>query len=408
MSETSPQSLASVIDQQTGGGDGTAVAPSVKMPSLASLIDQSVGSGLTNSTVASSDSGDVTPSQTTAAKVPAPPAAPAVGQGAADQTAQATQAATQAAQEQARLRALLSARGFDVPEVYSTDDAIADAIAAELDRASALEKSEDYQRFLAWQAEQAKAAATAQTTKPPEPPVTQGPSESAILNAVTKGYVSFDAASKKWAPQHPSFAAHADSMNQRDEQQRQIAAEFASDPHGYIQRQIQEGVKAALESLKPTSQQPVDEIKQVLDGLKQQQIQAQQSQIDAWAMQNASKLYDASGNPTGMHAFYNQIYQDLTKQDPTFDQRPLERHNEVLRRLQVAEQAFRPALPPAPAQPAVPKPSFLDSAARRNGTNRLSEYVGPAKNSTGVQVPKGKLGMPTLAGVIEQQTALQQ
>jgi len=387
MSETTPQSLASVISDQgipvVGDINASmpASSPAPKMPSL----EQIISSG--NADLGTSGSGDASlPLGSTAA----PAALPAAGQ-------------SSPSQEQA-LRALLTSRGFEVPQDYATDDAIADLLVQQLDAASSFEESDDYKKYLNWQSQQA----IPQTFEVTAPVTTVAPpaqiNESLILNAVSNGYITFDAKENKWGPAHPSFAEHADAMNAREKQQQQIKIQLATDPEGYIQKRIEEALAAHKAPVADSPQSA--ELKKVLDGLKQQQVQSQVSQIESWAMDNSSKLYDAAKQQTPFYGFYQSLYGDLTELDPTYDQRPLERHNEILRRMQVAEQAFRPSAPPA-AEVAPPKPqSFLASVAQRTGSNRLSEYDGPARNSVSPQIPKGPGGMPSLAGIINGQTAL--
>ncbi len=415
MSESSPQSLASAINQSapelpdaiTGGTGTVPTAPgraAPKIPSLASLID-------TNA----SGSGDAPlAAGTSTGQQPTPPA-PAAGPSSAPATATATATASPAPataeseHEQARLRSLLIQRGFEIPEDYATDDSIADLIAAQLDANAAREQSDEYKAFIKWQQDQqtaASAATTAQSApKTPEKPV-EIP-ESAILSAVSGGYVHYDGEKKQWVAAHPTFTSHADAMNARDARAQQIKVALATDPEGYIQQQVEARVKALLANQTQETQAPASELKQVLEQFKQQQIQAQVSQIESWATENASRLYDATGSKTPFYLLYENIYTDLNKIDPTFDQRPLERHNEILRRVTAAEKAFRAQQPaPAPQQPAKPQTFLEGAAARRNGTNRLSEYAGPARNTVAPQIPKGGMGVPSLGGIIHQMTTL--
>ena len=401
MSESSPQSLASAISQTapelpdaiTGGTGAAPTAPgrpAPKIPSLASLIDESV-SGSSDSPL---------PAGTPTRQQPAPPTAAA---------GPSTASSSESQQEQARLRSLLTQRGFEIPEDYATDDSIADLIAAQLDATAAREQSDEYKAFIKWRQDQQIAATTAATAQP-APKTPEKPAEipeSAILSAVSGGYVHYDGEKKQWAAAHPTFAAHAEAMNARDARAQQIKVALATDPEGYIQQQVEARVKEILASQTQDTQAPASELKQVLEQFKQQQIQAQVSQIEAWGNENASRLYDATGSKTPFYLLYENIYTDLNKIDPTFDQRPLERHNEILRRVTAAEKAFRAQQPvPAPQQPAKPQTFLEGAAARRNGTNRLSEYAGPARNTVAPQIPKGGMGVPSRGGIIHQMTTL--
>lgn len=394
MSETAPQSLASVIEQQAPSEPGTSSPQPLKIPSLESIIASSPAATQTDPSV----SGDVSlaPESHAAPSEPAQQSNPAAGQAAA---------------EQARLRALLTQRGFEIPENYATDDAIADLIAQQLDASNAPQQPDDYQQYQQWKAQQAAAQAAATAPATPAAPAAPQVSPSEVLSAVSSGFITYDATAKKWTATHPTFNAHAEAMTSHEEKQRQIKISLATDPEGYIAQQVEARVKAALESLQ--TQQPANEIKEVLATLKQQQIQAQTAQIESWASQNASKLYDASGNQTPYYSFYQTVYNDLTKADPTFDARPLERHNEIVRRLTVAEQAFRSAQPVAPvAQAPAPVPqkpqSFMNVVANRNGHNRLSDYSGPARNPVAPQIPRGPGGAPSLNGIIANMTSVGQ
>jgi len=217
--------------------------------------------------------------------------------------------------------------------------------------------------------------------------------------------VTFDAATKKWVPAYSQFAAHADAINSRAEKMQQTKINLATDPQDFIRQQIQE----AVNSLKPQSE--VNELKQVLEEIKQERVNAQWAQVDQWVEQNRSKLFTTDNKPTPYNSLYSQFESAITSADPSFANRPLERHNEVLKRIAIAEQAFRPAQQASPQQgqanPAAPaQRSFLDGAARRNGTNRLSEYTGPANNAVPPQVPLGPGGLPSLGGIINQMTSL--
>jgi hypothetical protein len=385
MSGTAPQSLASLVDTAASGTPGA--APSgTGIPSLSGIIDQSSGAF------------GVAPLPVGTSAAPATDTAPVAGQ----LPTQATAPAAATPQQQAALRQLLSQRGFNVPDEFSTDDQVADLIASEIDAAVTLRESQEFQQFRAWQSQQSQPGTAAQTTPAPAqtaPEIT----EAKILSAITDGYIAFDQNTKKWVPNYPQFTTHADAVNARSEQKQQTKINLASDPQDYIRQQIDEAVKG----LKPQSE--VEELKQVLQELKQERINTQWAQVDQWISQNNAKIFSAPNVPTPYGNLYLQFEEAITKSDPSFDTRPLERHNEVLRRLAVAEQAFRPTQQPATQQQALPpaaRPSFLDGAARRNGTNRLSEYTGPASNAVGPQVPMGKAGTPSLSGIINQMTTL--
>lgn len=398
MSETAPQSLASVIDQQAPPEAGTSSPAPQKMPSLEAII----ASPPANASADPSVSGDASPPSRLSAD-----ASPV-------QQTPSTAGQVASAAEQSRLRALLTQRGFEIAETYATDDAIADLIAQQIDAANATQEPEGYQDFLKWKAQQtAQSAQSAVQQSPATPAAPAAPqvSPSEVLSAVSSGFVTYDPAAKKWVATHPTFNAHAEAMISQEEKQRQIKISLATDPEGFIAQQVEARVKAALESLQ--TQQPTSEIKEVLATLKQQQVQAQTAQIESWATTNASKLYDAAGNQTPYYGFYQTLYTDLTKADPSFDQRPLERHNEIVRRMTAAEQAFRSVQPAAPAVPApapVPqKPqSFMQGVANRNGHNRLSDYSGPARNPVAPQIPKGAGGAPSLNGIISSMTSIGQ
>jgi hypothetical protein len=364
------------------------------IPSLQNAIDSTSGSG--GSVVAPLPVGtSAAPAVDSATTAGATPTAPV--------------AETSQQQQQAILRQLLTQRGFNIPSEFSNDDQIADLIAAQLDSASTIESSPEFQQFKAWQAQQTQAPAPAvpTTSATPAPAAkTEEIPESKILSAITDGYVTFDQASKKWVPAYPQFASHADAINNRAEQTQKTKVDFASDPQAFIDQKIQE----AVSSLKPQSE--ISELKQVLEEIKQERVNAQWAQVDQWIEQNRSKLFAADNKPTPYGNLYVQFESAITSADPSFANRPLERHNEVLKRIAIAEQAFRPAQQASPQQgqanPAAPaqRPSFLDGAARRNGTNRLSEYTGPANNAVPPQVPLGPGGLPSLNGIITQMTSL--
>lgn len=315
-------------------------------------------------------------------------------------------------QQQAVLRQLLTQRGFDIPTQFSNDDQIADLIAAQLDSASTIESSPEFQQFKSWQAQQVQAnaagatAPAVQSNPAPTAAKTEEIPESKILSAITDGYVTFDQSSRKWIPTYAQFALHADAINSRAEQTQKTKIDLATDPQDFIRQQIQD----AVSSLKPQSE--VNELKQILEEIKQERVNAQWSQVDQWVEQNRAKLFAADNKPTPYNNLYVQFESAITSADPSFANRPLERHNEVLKRIAIAEQAFRPAQQASPQQgqanPATPaqRSSFLDGAARRNGTNRLSEYTGPASNAVYPQVPLGPGKLPSLQGTIDQMLAL--
>jgi hypothetical protein len=364
------------------------------IPSLQNAIDST-----------SSASGSVVaPQPVGTTSAPAVDSAPAAG--ATPSYTSVTETSQQ--QQQAILRQLLTQRGFNIPSEFSNDDQIADLIAAQLDSASTIESSPEFQQFKAWQAQQNQAPTPAvQSPATPAPAAkTEEIPESKILSAITDGYVTFDAATKKWVPTYAQFASHADAINSRAEKTQQTKINLATDPQDFIRQQIQD----AVNSLKPQSE--INELKQVLEEIKQERVNAQWAQVDQWIEQNRSKLFAADNKPTPYGNLYVQFESAITSADPSFVNRPLERHNEVLKRIAIAEQAFRPAQQASPQQgqanPAAPtqRPSFLDGAARRNGTNRLSEYTGPANNAVPPQVPLGPGGLPSLNGIITQMTSL--
>lgn len=304
-------------------------------------------------------------------------------------------------QQQSQLRSLLSNRGFVVPDSVASDDQIADLLASELDSAISVRESDEFKKFQQWKAEQEAAAA-----KPAQPsiqPQQPSASDAELLTAVSSGYITFDATSKRWSATHPSFSSLAEAMTSRDERAQKARAELAFDPTAFIQKRIDEAIQTALKSAKPSAP---EDVQQAVSEFRQQQVQAQLTQIESWASQNSQTLYDANGNPTPRYRLYETIYTDLTKADPSLDQRPLERHNEVLRRMQVAEQAFRPAAAAPVQQQAKPASFMASAAARRDVQNRLSDYTGPAKNSVGPQIPRGKGGIPSLQGIVNQMTTL--
>jgi len=390
MSGTSTQSLASIIDSNAPG-NAPASAPVMAIPSLQQAIDSTSGSG-----------GSV------AAPLPVgTSAAPAIDSTTvAGASSSPAPIETSQQQQQAVLRQLLTQRGFNIPTEFSNDDQIADLIAAQLDSASTIESSPEFQQFKAWQAQQVQTPAPAVPASPATPAAkTEEIPESKILSAITDGYVTFDASTKKWVPAYPQFASHANAMNSRAEQTQKTKIDLATDPQDFIRQQIQD----AVNSLKPQSE--VNELKQILEEIKQERVNAQWSQVDQWVEQNRAKLFSADNKPTPYNNLYVQFETAITSADPSFANRPLERHNEVLKRIAIAEQAFRPAQaspqqgqanPASPAQ----RSSFLDGAARRNGTNRLSEYTGPANNAVPPQVPLGPGKLPSLQGTIDQMLAL--
>jgi hypothetical protein len=396
MSGTSTQSLASIIDSNASGTT-QASAPAMTIPSLQNAIDST-----------SSASGSVVaPQPVGTTSAPAVDSAPAAG--ATPSYTPVTETSQQ--QQQAILRQLLTQRGFNIPSEFSNDDQIADLIAAQLDSASTIESSPEFQQFKAWQAQQGQSNAAGT----PAPAVQSNPAptakteeipESKILSAITDGYVTFDAAARKWVPTYAQFASHADAINSRAEKTQQTKINLATDPQDFIRQQIQD----AVNTLKPQSE--VNELKQILEEIKQERVNAQWAQVDSWIDQNRPKLFSADNKPTPYGNLYVQFESAITSADPSFANRPLERHNEVLKRIAIAEQAFRPAQQASPQQgqanPAAPaqRPSFLDGAARRNGTNRLSEYTGPANNAVPPQVPLGPGGLPSLNGIINQMTSL--
>ena len=316
-------------------------------------------------------------------------------------------------QQQAVLRQLLTQRGFNIPTEFSNDDQIADLIAAQLDSASTIESSPEFQQFKAWQAQQVQTnaagtpAPAVQSNPAPTATKTEEIPESKILSAITDGYVTFDQSTKKWVPAYPQFASHANAINSRAEQTQKTKIDLATDPQDFIRQQIQD----AVNSLKPQSE--VNELKQILEEIKLERVNAQWSQVDQWVEQNRAKLFAADNKPTPYNNLYVQFESAITSADPSFASRPLERHNEVLKRIAIAEQAFRPAQQASPqpgngnpANTPAQRSSFLDGAARRNGTNRLSEYTGPANNAVSPQVPLGPGGLPSLNGIITQMTSL--
>lgn len=418
MSETAPQSLGSIIDQNTAGGTSTAgVAPTAR-PSLQATIDQVTSAAPAQS----AQSAQVAPAQVSqtspvAAQAAAPP--PQNSQG----SASPVQSAPQPQQSPAVLRALLAQRNFAIPEDLQSDDQIADVIAQQLDAAEALTQSEEYRLFVAQQdafkrflQTQTQATSQVQQAAPQVAATSAAPQATSaaptipqdkLLSAITSGFV-VQGQDGKFTARHVTFQAHADQLNLQNQQAMEKKAAFAADPDAYIRQAVADATSQGAAN--PNSQVAA-EIQTLLNELRAERAAAQTAQVDAWVNQNHARLYDAQGKLTPYGNLYQQFEEVISTSNPNIS--PLERHNKVLEKLTAAENAFRatqPAQAQAPAaqqtQPATQ--SFLQRAGTRNPipTNRMSDFGGPAKNQVQPLPPTGKAGLPSLRGVVEQQLAV--
>jgi hypothetical protein len=306
------------------------------------------------------------------------------------------QVASESPAQKAFLREMLTQRGLSVPDELNTDELIVESLVNEFNHAAEAYESPEYKAFLDWQSKQAIAEKA--KSEPPVTPAT-GPQSQEILNAVRQGIVSFDGVQKKWIASHPQFEQYADSMNSQDLRANQAKISFASDPEGFIAQKIRESAG----DLKPSSE--IAELKELIQQIRQERTdQAEQGKITTWENANLAKLYvTGSGEMTNYGKAYQDIETSISKINPKIGL--LERHNQVLQQLAIVEKYLPQAKPVVP-EPQAAKTSFLDAASRRNGTNRLSDYSGPASNSVAPQIPKGKQGYPSLIGIIEQNSAL--
>jgi hypothetical protein len=298
------------------------------------------------------------------------------------------------------LRDLLVKRGLEVPEELDTDDLIAEALVNEFNTAATAFETPDYKAYLSWKDQQA-VAEKAKLAQPVAPEKPAGPQSQELLNAIRQGIVSYDGIQKKWAASHPQFDSYAEAMNNQDQKANQAKISLASDPEAFVSQKIKE----AISEMKPASE--TSELKELLQQIRQERAEsAEQSKITLWENANLTKLYvPVTGEMTPYGKAYQEIESEIEKVNPRLGL--LERHNQVLRQLAIVEK-YLPAARQATSQPAAvaPKQSFLDAASRRNGTNRLSEYQGAALNSVAPQIPRGKSGFPSLAGIIEQSNSL--
>ena len=374
MSGPTLPSLSSIVDQVAAAqADPTASTPaaSTARPDLQSIIDSAV---------------PVTPGQpvTTAKPGETTPA----------------DSHTQGQVSSAGLRDLLVRRGLEVPEELNTDDLIAEALVNEFNTAATAFETPDYKAYLNWKDQQAAAEKAKAAPVVPEKPT--GPQSQELLNAIRQGVISFDGAQKKWAATHPQFDSYAEAMNSQDQKANQAKISLASDPEAFVSQKIKE----AISELKPAGE--VSELKELLQQIRQERAEhAEQSKITSWENANLTKLYvPVTGEMTPYGKAYQEIESEIDKVNPKLGL--LARHNQVLRQLAIVEKYLPAAKPAVQAPPAAatPKQSFLDAASRRNGTNRLSEYQGAASNSVAPQIPRGKSGFPSLAGIIEQSNSL--
>ena len=411
------QSLGSIIEANTSGGGGEAAAPSVGVPSLGQIINANAGGMPAPAPVQ-----QVQPVTSAPAGQIVNPAVQTTVQPAAQGTqpvqVQAPEQTQATAQQQAVLRHLLSQRNFNVPETAQTDDQIADLIAAELDaaaEATRLTESAEFQafaqnrdQFLAWLNSQAQSPQNTQNSQQ-NPSATSPASaanvaqipDAALTSAIANGYVMMDPQTQKWSARFAQFSAHADAMNARAAKAAEMKAALAADPDAFIQAKVTEALATK------TVGQESTELKQLLEELRAERQATQQSQVNQWIEANRTRLYDQSGQFTPYAKLYQQFEEVISSAAPNIS--PLERHNKVLEKLNAAQAAFQSTLPAqgtVPAPQPVQQQSFLSGAARRNGTNRLSEYQGAASNQVKPQVPVGKGGHPSLAGLIQQMTAI--
>lgn len=410
MSETLAQTAqlpGQAIDQNTAGGGSPApsqVAPGSPMrPRLQSIIDQNV-------------SGNVE-------------AAAPHTQAATPTAASAPQPAQQPPQFQAQpavspsLRTLFESRGFTVPAGLQNDDAIAELVVQQINAADELQSSDEFRqfveqrdRFLEWQQKSQESELVKpvdQASSTPAVSVSTIPQDK-LLQAITAGFV-LQGQDGKFSARHAAFQSHADALNAHAQSVMDQKAALAADPDGFIQKQVQALLANAGTSGGTTSQE-VAELRSLLNEIKSERQSQQQAQVNAWVDSNKAKLFDPTNKLTAYGNLYTQFEQAIDAISPNLN--PLERHNQVLAKLNAAEAAFRPAQSAltqsqaqsaaTPNQPATTqqRQSFLNNAARRDPVNRMSDYSGPASNTIPSQQPRGKGGFTSLRSIIEQSAAV--
>lgn len=403
MSETAPQSLGSIIDQNTAGGTSTAAVAPTARPSLQATIDQ-VTSAVPAQPAVLVQQAQVSQTLPVAAQAAAPPS-PSQPQ----QSAAVDSSAPQPQPSPAVLRGLLAQRNFTVPDELQSDDQIADLIAQQLDAAEALTQSEEYRLFVAQQDAFKRFLQTqTQAASQAQPPVAVTPTQPAapaipqdkLLSAITSGFV-VQGQDGKFSARHATFQAYADQLNLQNQQAMEKKAAFAADPDAYIRQAVADATSQGAAN--PIGK-AADEIQTLLNELRAERAAVQTAQVDAWVNANHARLYDAQGKLTPYGNLYQQFEEVISTSNPSIS--PLERHNRVLEKLNAAESAFRATQPavPAPAANQQTQPqSFLQRAGTRNPmpTNRMSGFSGPATNQVPSLPPTGKAGQPSLRGAIE-------
>jgi hypothetical protein len=312
-------------------------------------------------------------------------------------------------------------RGFDVPAGMD-EVSFLDTISQQIDDANQIR--DDFQKRQAQQ----PAQPSLENALPAQP----APVASAQLPSPDAGSFTLSATAlslqqqgllKKgeggiWTADDPGLKSYADEANQLEVSLQNRARQLVTDPNQVLAPHMQ---KVASEITTPLEAR----LKQLEDQLATERQQAGDAEVDGWLKQNEQQLF-FNGDRNQL-APYGQQYNSFAAQvDGMAKQygKNLSRgdlHNQTLQMMQAAgvTQQIQPAAPVQPepqpqvpmqlqyAQQQQPQQSFMQQAATTtpqiNG-NRLTEY--PSQQPTGSpQLPTGKGGRPSLAGIIAQQQA---
>ena len=325
------------------------------------------------------------------------------------QPVQQTQPANQTppVQKPAGIRGVLVESGYDIPE-NMTDDEVLSSVVDNLNKSFEIQGDREFQEYRKNREEFLKFSQAQQAQQPaqtPQPQTTQQqapvpaiPAEQ-LLHAVTVGAIT-RGADGKWAAQNPAYSSYAQAMTEKEEKTAQVRVSMAANPEEFVQRAI-------ADALEKQSQKFAELQKPILEQLEQARVHQEKQVVNGWVQENKSKLFTADGQLTPYGKLYQKLESDIEEQNPAIGL--AERHQRVLQYVSLLDQqAVQPAPAPTPAavpnQPAAPQQTFMQKVGQnRNGTNRLSEYEGPASNAVTPQIPLGKSGLPDLEKIIAKQ-----
>ena len=320
--------------------------------------------------------------------------------------------------------AVLQSRGFEIPEGLN-EQQVMDTLVQQIDDANSIRDNFEPHRedFNSWrESQQAAESAPAVEASPPAvpgaattpPPLSAGAAAQQLsehAQILAKNGLVYQT-EEGWKAKSPNFQSFADEHNQVHAHRQAIALSFMDDPTGFIQNQMK-GLEAPDNSDVSALRQELDQVKQHLYAEYQA---ANESKVDTWIDKHSDHLFE-NGNREQFTPYaqkYNAIAGRLSRMAKNSGQSisRAQLHDQTLSMLDASGLSLdavanpqQPIVAQAQQQQAS-QPTFMQQAAvtpQRATVNRLTEH--PAQQPSGVHVPTGKNGRPSLAALINSQAS---